>query len=94
VTVSLTRVAQDDIAAIYSYYAERNYEHAERAVRAILAACYGLADFPLIGKQGKLAGTRERLVTRYPYRIVYRVRGDTIRIARVLHQRQNWPSTA
>jgi addiction module RelE/StbE family toxin len=91
VTIVLSRNAQDDIAAIYSYYSERDYTHAERAVRAILAACYGLEAFPLIGKQGKLPGTRERLVMRYPYRIVYRIDGDTISIARVLHQRQNWP---
>lgn len=90
-TVVLTRAAQDDIAGIYAYYAERDYEHAERVVRAIFAACYGLVDFPLLGKQGKKPGTRERLMTRYPYRIVYRISGETIAVARVLDQRQNWP---
>jgi addiction module RelE/StbE family toxin len=91
VTVVLARSARDDIAAIYSYYFERDDQLAERVVRAILVACHGLDDFPLIGKQGKLPGTRERLVLRYPYRIVYRVQGEAVSIARVLHQRQNWP---
>jgi toxin ParE1/3/4 len=89
VNVVLSRAAQDDIAGIYSYYADRDYAQAERVVRAILAACYGLADFPLIGKPGKQLGTRERLLTRYPYRIMYRVAAETIAIARVLDQRQD-----
>ncbi len=90
-TVILSRAARDDLASIYSYYAERDYEHAERLIRAILLACDGLTQFPLMGKQGALAGTRERLMTRYPYRIVYRIEGDTISVSRIIGRRPNWP---
>ena len=90
-TVVLSRAARDDLANIYAYYAERDYELAERLVRAILLACDGLAQFPLMGKKGALEGSRERLMTRYPYRIVYRIEGETISVARILHHRQQWP---
>ena len=89
--VNLSRPAEDDLAAIYSYYSERDYEHAERVIRAIIRACDGLADFPLLGKQGVVQGTRERLMTRYPYRLVYRIDKQTIFVARILHVRPQWP---
>lgn len=89
--VNLSRPAEDDLASIYSYYGERDYEHAERVIRAIIRACDGLADFPLLGKQGVVEGTRERLMTRFPYRLVYRIDGETIFVARILHVRQQWP---
>ncbi len=44
-----------------------------------------------MGKQGSLEGTRERLMSRYPYRIVYRIAGDDIIILRVMHTKQQWP---
>jgi len=91
VTVILAPAARDDLASLYAYYSERSDEHAERLARAILLACDGLAEFPLLGKKGAVEGTRERLMTRYPYRLVYRIDGDDISVSRILHQRQQWP---
>ena len=90
-TVTLSRPAENDLAAIYAYYNERDYEHAERVIRAIIRACDGLADFPLLGKRGAIGGTRERLMTRYPYRLVYRIDGETIFMSRIVYVRQQWP---
>lgn len=53
--------------------------------------CAALGDFPLMGNKGTREGSRERLLRRYPYHIVYRIEGDPIAISRVLHQRQRWP---
>jgi toxin ParE1/3/4 len=66
-------------------------EHAERVVRAIMGACHGLAQFPLLGRIGKVEGTRERPMTRYPYRIDYHIADETIVVARIVGQRQQWP---
>ncbi len=90
-TVTLARSALDDIARVYEYYSDRDYEHGERVVRAIMRACEGLADFPLLGKVGALEGTRERLMTRYPYRLVYKIEGEVIYVIRVVGTRQQWP---
>jgi plasmid stabilization system protein ParE len=85
VHVVLTPAAQDDLRAVYTFYAARNPAAADRVVGAILNAASGLATFPLLGRQGVVPGTRERIVTRYPYRIVYRFAGDTIEVLRVIH---------
>jgi len=47
-TVILSPSARNDLAGVYEYYAERNYEYTERVARAILLACEGIAQFPLM----------------------------------------------
>lgn len=89
--VRLTGAAELDIANIYDYLAERSPDRAGRVARAIVAALDRLADFPLMGRASKVAETREWVMARYPYRIVYRIGGEQIFILRVLHQHQRWP---
>ena len=50
-----------------------------------------LADQPSMGRPGRIAGTRELVVTRFPYILPYRVRGSTIEILRVFHTARKWP---
>ncbi len=91
-TVRLSRAAREDLAAIHAYFSERDQrDHADHLVRAILVACDSLVRYPLLGKPGELIDTREWLMTRYPYRIVYQIRGESISVARIMDQRQNWP---
>lgn len=88
----LTEAARDDLRAIYAYYAERSPTSADRVVGTILKAANGLSRFPLLGKPGVLDGTRERVVTRYPYRIVYRVDASEIVVLRIIHGARDWPN--
>ncbi len=90
-TIILMPAAQEDLSDIYSYYAARSPASADRVVGTILKAANGLARFPFIGKQGDVPGTRERVVTRYPYRIVYHIVGDTIEVLRIIHGARQWP---
>lgn len=91
-SVRLSRAAREDLAAIHAYFSERDQQdHTDRVVRAILVACDHLARYPLLGKPGGLMHTREWLMARYPYRIVYQLRGESVAVARILDQRQNWP---
>ena len=71
--VQLTDAAEADLAAIYAYYAGRSGPAADRVLGAILRAINGLARFPRMGKPGDVPETRERVVLRYPYRIIYHV---------------------
>jgi plasmid stabilization system protein ParE len=46
-----------------------------------------------MGKPGDIPETRERLVLRYPYRIVYHIHAanQVIEVWRVVHSAQEWP---
>ncbi|UFP93019.1 type II toxin-antitoxin system RelE/ParE family toxin [Gloeobacter morelensis] len=50
-----------------------------------------MASFPLSGRVGRLRGTREWVVARTPYVIVYRPMQESVVIVTVVHGRQDWP---
>jgi toxin ParE1/3/4 len=50
-----------------------------------------LIDYPEIGRRGRVKGTRELVIVDTPYIAVYRVRGETVQVLRVLHGAQQWP---
>jgi toxin ParE1/3/4 len=58
---------------------------------AILAAVDRLVDHPRFGRPGRAHGTRELVVTRTPYVIIYPVDPSEVVILRVLHGAQRWP---
>lgn len=49
-----------------------------------------LVDHPGLGRLGRVVGTRE-LVAHPNYILVYDVRGDRVRVLRVLHAARRWP---
>ncbi len=50
-----------------------------------------LAEFPTLGREGRVAGTRELVINRSPFILVFRVRTKRIEIVRLLHGAQKWP---
>jgi addiction module RelE/StbE family toxin len=64
---------------------------AVRMIERIRAAVDRLAASPAIGRPGRVADTRELVVSGTPYIVPYRVRGDTVQIITVLHSAQRWP---
>lgn len=66
---------------------------ADRQVEGVLAAVAGLLRFPETGRPGRRAGTRELVVSRTPYIVPYRLRGEAIKVLRVLHGWQRWPNS-
>ena len=52
-----------------------------------------LSEYPKIGRRGRAAGTRELVIARTPFIVVYRVRQkpERVEIIRVLHGAQKWP---
>jgi plasmid stabilization system protein ParE len=49
-----------------------------------------LTRFPEIGRPGRVPGTRELFAHRH-YFLIYRVRGNTVQILRLLHTSRQWP---
>lgn len=51
-----------------------------------------LASNLVIGRAGRVAGTRELVLSRTPYIVVYRV-GDAVEIIAVMHGARDWPKS-
>ena len=84
--------ADADLAHIKRYLRPRaGAAITDRILETILASIDRLERRPLSGRPGRRAGTRELVITRYPYLVVYRLVGEDVEIARVLHQAQQWP---
>lgn len=49
-----------------------------------------LADHSNMGRPGRISGTRELVVTRFPYILPYRVRGASVEVLRVFHTARRW----
>jgi toxin ParE1/3/4 len=76
--------AERDLDSIIDYIALDNPNAAEKVYRAIVAA-RRLADFPGMGRPGRLPGTREFSVSSLPYLIVYEVGAEVVTIIAVFH---------
>lgn len=50
-----------------------------------------LSQFPEMGRPGRKQGTRELVISRTPFIVVYRINGNRIELMRVLHGSQQWP---
>ncbi len=59
---------------------------AHNALDTIERAAASIQKNPLQYREGIRKGTREYVVRRFPYIVVYRVRSNRIQILRVLHQ--------
>jgi toxin ParE1/3/4 len=85
-----TRLALTDFLEAQEYIAKDNPLAAQAIAQRIDEAARELLIHPSIGRLGQLDGTRERVVSRTPYLIVYRVAGDEIELLRVWHGRRDW----
>lgn len=46
---------------------------------------------PRMGRPGRKKGTRELVISRTPFIVVYRVKGKRIELLRLLHGARKWP---
>lgn len=76
---------------IYERIAADNPAAAPRVIEQIRIAVERLREFPAIGRPGRVADTRELIISGTPYIVPYRVKGEVIQIITVLHGAQRWP---
>lgn len=80
-----TRFEQlDFIAAENPHAAVRLDEEIERQIDL-------LTQYPRMGREGRVKGTRELVLARTPFLAIYRVKGRRVEILRILHGAQQWP---
>lgn len=85
-----TPEAEQDRSDVWDCIAGDNPLAAVRMDELFSDAAAKLADFPHIGRTGKIPGTRE-LIPHESYRLVYEVEGETLWILAVVHTACQWP---
>jgi toxin ParE1/3/4 len=87
-----TEPAFADLSSICDYLQEHEGRPLARTVsQTVYRAAQSLSKFPMKGRTGREPGTRELVLRRYPYVVVYKVQSDSVHILRILHASQQWP---
>jgi len=83
--ISFAVSAVEDLVAIRTWYAERQVpEVGERLLHEVISQAERLADFPEIGREVPELGLAQlREVIHPPFRIVYRLDDERVRVVRV-----------
>ena len=90
--VRWTNQAELDRVDILAYIAGDNVRAAIAIDELFGSTAARLADFPLLGKPGQIAGTRE-LIAHESYRLIYEVTeaDDTVWVLALVHTARQWP---
>jgi toxin ParE1/3/4 len=73
VKIRWTAVAADDLKSVHEYLSERAPTRPDTIVDRILAGIDVLEQYPNLGRQGRLDGTRELVITGTPFIVFYRL---------------------
>ena len=92
-TLVWSRQAVADLAKLRRYIEENNPDAAAQVATRIFDAVRQLEEFPGIGRLGRIAGTRELVIRKTPYLVVYRISSEAVHLLRIFHERQQWPET-
>jgi toxin ParE1/3/4 len=87
-----TKAAISDLEKLAAYIAEDSEQNAELVEARIHVSARLLSLLPGAGRPGRVKGTRERVISRTPYILVYRLQSKTVRVLRVYHAARRWPS--
>jgi toxin ParE1/3/4 len=80
-----------DIQNIFDFIAAENPQVASRVVSKIQNSSLQLRQFPFSGRIGAINGTREIIIPRLPFIMVYRIVDETVEIIAVFHTAQDKP---
>ena len=84
--------ALDDLEALRTYIEQDDPVAAQRVAYRILEAVGSLLPTnPVMGRAGRVPGTRELVVPRTPFVVPYRINGRVLQILRVYHGTRRWP---
>ena len=86
-----SRHAAADRLAVFTWIAQDDPRAAALVDDRLEDAARRLIDFPESGRPGRVEGTRELVVARTPYVVLYQIVGDTVRLLRVIHGARMWP---
>lgn len=86
-----TTKALDNLDAAVEYIAADNPMAASKIAKKIWDSTQLLKAQPGLGRPGRVAGTRELVITGLPYIVPYIERDGVIFILRIMHTSMKWP---
>jgi toxin ParE1/3/4 len=87
-----TTRASAQLEAAYDFVSEENVSAAEKQLDMIKQPVEQLANFPEMGRPGRVYGTRELVIQSTPYIVAYRLKGSVVEILALLHGARRWPT--
>jgi len=85
-----TDSAVQDLQAARDYLEAENPKAAWDAIDRIMSAVERLAQFPQMGRPGRVDRSRELVVTGTPFLVAYRLKGESVQILAVLQGARKW----
>ncbi|MGA3263826.1 MAG: type II toxin-antitoxin system RelE/ParE family toxin [Terracidiphilus sp.] len=86
-----TPAAADDLESIADYLAKHFPSFRRTTIREIYDTIATLRSLPNRGRIGREEGTRELVIARLPYIVVYRIKNDAAEILHLYHGAQQRP---
>jgi toxin ParE1/3/4 len=84
-------IAKHDLESISRYISIDNPSAAKSVVSTIVhITIEQLSTFPNSGKIGRATDTRELIISKTPYIVVYRIRNERIDILAIQHSSRKW----
>jgi len=91
VKIRWTAIAAEDLKSAHEYLSESSLEKADAIIERILSSIDLLERYPNLGREGRIKGTRELVVTGTRFVVFYRLRHSQVEILSVLHAARKWP---
>jgi toxin ParE1/3/4 len=92
--IEWTEQALRQLDQAHDFIALANSEDvAARVTMQIITSVEQLVSFPMLGRAGRVPGTRELVISSTPFIAAYAIDGDRIVILAVYHGAQRWPET-
>lgn len=83
--------ALHDLTSAGEYISQDDPKAARRMASRVKEAVEYLRNHPNLGRPGRLADTKELVVSGTPFIVIYWVKNGGIQILRLLHHAQRWP---
>ncbi|MCW9682951.1 type II toxin-antitoxin system RelE/ParE family toxin [Dolichospermum planctonicum UHCC 0167] len=74
-----------------NYVFQDNPTAAQGLIIKIQNAANQLQKYPFMGKNGRVEGTKELIISNSPYILIYRVKEESVEVLRILHTSKRYP---
>ncbi|MFM5887519.1 MAG: type II toxin-antitoxin system RelE/ParE family toxin [Dolichospermum sp.] len=89
--VKWLRRALRNLEQARNYVFQENPTAAQELIIKIQNAANQLQNYPFMGKNGRVEGTRELIISNSPYILIYRVKEESVEVLRILHTSKRYP---